>query len=161
MRVSYGAMSGLISQPCLRLFYHRPLGGGNGEKTRWGDEKATWEALTTIEASSLQFYPGMRQDFDKGTHTPLVTLHQPPPVPLCLPHSTLSSSIYMKTKQEKMLRLTESIFLPWWWSGCHRDMWLEKVRKTNSLEGITYYSVVEAFIRVVIISEQYGWLLTG
>lgn len=50
-----------------------------------------------------------------GKHSPqskLVTLHQPPPVPLCLPHSTLSSSIYMKTKQEKMLRLTESIFLP-------------------------------------------------
>lgn len=74
VRVSYGAMSGLISQPCLRLFYHRPLGGGNGEKTRWGDEKATWEALTTIEArdlastSSCSFMPPTLNTFFKHLH---------------------------------------------------------------------------------------------
>ena len=53
----YGVMSGLISQLCLRLITHRPLGGGNREKKkrkrRGGrNEKATWGALTTVSASS-------------------------------------------------------------------------------------------------------------
>ena len=33
-RASYGVMSGLIRQPCLRLITHRPFGEGNREKRK-------------------------------------------------------------------------------------------------------------------------------
>lgn len=83
-------MSGLIIQPCLRLITHTPLGGRNRKKRR-GDKKghmgSTHHHLSFISTS---FLLGTRQDFDKGTRTPLKTSHHPPPVPLCL--STLPTS---------------------------------------------------------------------
>lgn len=82
----YGVMSGLISQLCLRLITHRPLGGGNREKKRRGGWKghmgsAHYRFSFISTASSL----GTRQDFDKGTCTALKTSYQPPPGTLCLP----------------------------------------------------------------------------